>query len=102
MDPAFYSGTRCPNGEFRLCCLYSPLRPSLSLLSPSLSTLSSPPSLPSLFFLFLFLSHSLLYPVHESPHPFSLFSFYCFCRFSAFGVWLAGLIACEVPVFISL
>src|SRR6218665_1997761 len=31
----------CPNGEFRLCCLYSPLRSSLSLLSPLLPSLLS-------------------------------------------------------------
>src|SRR6218665_3032023 len=71
--------TRCPNGEFRLCCLYSPLRPSLSLLSPlpyfpsaAISSLppSLPPSKPH--------THSLSLSVSYSP-SLNLRSFYCFC-----------------------
>src|SRR6218665_3083713 len=48
--PSLYSITRCPKGEFRLCCLYSPLCPSVSLLSTHLTLFSllSPPSLPTL------------------------------------------------------
>src|SRR6218665_346851 len=60
------------------------LPPFTSLSLSSLSSLlpSSPSSL-SLFFLslsiYISLSHSLLFPIPEPLHPFSLFSFYCFC-----------------------
>ena len=71
--------TRCPNGEFRLCCLYSRLCPFLSLLSPpSHSPFPVIPSFPP-YPLLPPLSLSFLFPVPEPPHPFSLFSFYCFC-----------------------
>src|SRR6218665_2301368 len=94
-DPQFGKPwSRCPNGEFRLCCLYSPLCPSLSLLSPPFHSLfpaipslhpSLPPSLPPsslpLFPLSLSLSLSQS-PIPRAPHPFSLFSFYCFCLFA--------------------
>src|SRR6218665_3226864 len=74
----YYIYTRCPNGEFRLCCLYSPLRPSLSLLSHPLAfpPLLSPPSFPILFSLLPPLPFSL--SLFQSP-SLNLRSFYCFC-----------------------
>src|SRR6218665_3050374 len=72
---------------------------------PSPHPLPSPPSLPSILSLSFSLSLSLLFPVHEPPHPFSLFSFYCFCRSASLCVRESNrsvrLIACEVHIFIE-
>jgi len=84
-----YLKTRYPNGKFRLCCLYSPLRPSLP-------PLTLPPLLSPL---------SLIFPIPEPPHPFSLFSFYCFCLSASLCVRESNrsvrLTACEVHIFIA-
>src|SRR6218665_3639350 len=88
--------TRCPNGEFRLCCLFLPLRPSLSLPSPPAHSLPPPPLLPPPP---SFLSLSL------SLSPFLLFSFDCFCLCLSVCErepnGSVRLIACEVHIFIA-
>src|SRR6218665_3324728 len=58
--------TRCSNSEFRLCCLFLPLRLSLSLLFPTVHSVPPPPLLPPP-------------PPYLPLSRFSLFSFYCFC-----------------------